>query len=262
MTQLIEFQNQNSETLRGLFDEADSNRCVIFLHGFERTTIEPKFKNIVDALCGRINLFRFDFSGIGLSDGKFDDLTADKLSGELAKAIGIVKGQNFRINEIILVAHSFACCAALNYVAQDKGEIAKMVFLGPALNQKQLLRYYFTREANRDKVITWDNYQQHFSEPMFQVEMMIPRKMLKAHFISSEYFEENKEKDYRELLPKASDVKILVVQGDKDEKVPADSNGALPDWIETILVRGADHDFQRPDMVEQYLERVTKFILE
>lgn len=88
MTQLVEFENHKGEILRGFLDRQTRNKKgIIFVHGFEGSTIEPKFKNIIDLLRGKINLFRFDFSGYGISDGRFEDLTIKKLTQELETTI-------------------------------------------------------------------------------------------------------------------------------------------------------------------------------
>ncbi|MFH1610441.1 MAG: hypothetical protein ABIA91_00975, partial [Patescibacteria group bacterium] len=71
MTQLIEFKNSKNKTLRGILDKTSSPKGIVFVHGFERTTVERKFKIIIDKLKDKISLFRFDFSGCGLSDGDF-----------------------------------------------------------------------------------------------------------------------------------------------------------------------------------------------
>jgi len=49
MTQIIEFKN-----LRGLLDKTNSDKGIVFVHGFERTTIERKFKAMVDELKNKV----------------------------------------------------------------------------------------------------------------------------------------------------------------------------------------------------------------
>lgn len=231
MTQLIEFKNHQGETLRGLIDKSISRKGVIFVHGFEGTTINKKFKVIVDELKGKINLFRFDFSGCGLSDGKFKDLTIKELKDELVIAIKNFKKYCPKIKETNLVAYSLGCCAALKFIIKNPGGIKKVVFFSPALNQKKLFEYW------------------------------LKKKTLDQHRFKK-YFLENKNKDYQDLFKKSKiDFKnILIIHGDTDEDIPLKTNNRLPPEIKIIKVRGGDHKLQRPDMVKQYLLKTIRFL--
>lgn len=261
MTQLVEFKNHRGEILRGLIDRAKSNHGIVFIHGFERTSIESKFKNIVDVLKGKANLFRFDFSGCGLSDGNFSNIACQKLTQELKKAIVIFKSRCPSIQHIIIVSYSFGCCVALRYVSAPNN-IYKCIFLAPAFNQKELLRYWFTISHNANKKIVWKNYSRYFIETLFYREMNKPKRLSKEHYISKQYFLENRDIDYQYLLnnlyldPK----KIIIVHGDSDDKVPIESNDKIPKGVRIIKVRGGDHDLQRMDMVHQYIGKIVSAI--
>jgi len=264
MTKLIEFINQNGEVLRGLADEADSDKGVVFVHGFERTTIEAKFKNIVDALKGRANLFRFDFSGCGLSDGKFEDMAVGKLENELAAAIDVFKNMCPRVKKISLVAHSLAGCVVVRLLAEVKPEINKILFLAPAFNQKELMRYWLvvSQKKKEGMEVGWADWRPHLSEEQFQADVAIRKRMTKEHELLNDYFVQNSEIDFQMYfrkidLPLAN---ILIVHGEADDKVPIASNNRLPQEVEVIKVKGGDHDLQRPDMAEQYLEQIVSFL--
>ncbi len=258
MTRLIEFKNRKKEILRGLFDKANSRNGVVFVHGFERTMVEKKFKNIVDELMGKINLFRFDFSGCGISDGKFDDLTVAKLAEEIKIAIGVFKKQAPKMENISLAAHSLGACAALKFIFENPEKISKAVFFGPAFNQKELLRYYFAKKKNPDT--KWESYGKYFSEKEFQNDIKIKKRMIKDHWISNKYYLENEIADYQDLFKKLDFKNILIILGKNDEKVPQNSNNKLPEKIKKIIVENGDHDFSRPDMVGQYLKQVIGFL--
>ncbi|MEK7161004.1 MAG: alpha/beta hydrolase [Patescibacteria group bacterium] len=264
MTKLIEFKNQNKEVLRGLLDEAKSDLGVIFVHGFERTTVESKFKNIADAFREKVNTFRFDFSGCGLSDGKFEDLTTDKLTQELNLAVSALKSACPKIKKINFVAHSFGACVALKFVANNASLSGNLVFLGPAFNQKELLRYWFAgAQAKKEKAeISWQNFRNYFSEEKFQADLKIKERLTKEHKLFNDYFIENSTADFQEEFPKVKDRKILIIHGDKDDKVSLESNDKLFFGIEIIKVVGGDHDLQKLNMVEQYLGKAVIFLSE
>jgi pimeloyl-ACP methyl ester carboxylesterase len=264
MTKLLELDNKEGETLRMLYDEAESNVGIIFLHGFERTSVEYKFKNIVDALYGKVNLFRFDFSGCGMSDGEFGTITAEKYVGEIELAIQKVKQENPNITGIFLVAHSFAVVPALLFVSKNSGVVEKLVMFGPALNQKVLQRYWFAQKQNvgSKKKITVQNYAKHMTEKDLEKYVRIASRPSKAHVISKAYYMENKDKNYQELFSTCgiSPKNMLILHGDKDEAVPIESNDMLPKGLKVVKVKGGDHDLQSIAMVKQYLKKAVTFL--
>lgn len=264
MTKLIEFQAKTGETLRGLIDEADSKKAIIFVHGFERTTVEAKFKNFVDALKGKVNLFRFDFSGCGLSDGEFKDLTVDKMLGELKTAVEVFKNYCPQIENFSLVAHSLAGCVVMKFLSENNQTMQKVVFLSPAFNQKKLMRYWFaSSQAKKEKAsASWFDFQKFFSEEKFQDDLKIRKRMTKEHELLNDYFAQNEKIDFQKYF---ADIdfpigNILIVHGRADDKVPLESNDDLPKGMKIIKVSGGDHDLQRPDMVKQYFKQVTDFL--
>ncbi len=262
---LVEFKNHNNEVLRGLFEPADSKKGVIFLHGFERTTAEMKFKNLRDGLAGRINIFRFDFSGCGLSDGNFIDVTVEKMTKELEKAAEVFKKLAPQVKEIILVGHSIAGCVALNFVFKNPLGLAKIVLLGPALNQQKLLKYYFVRAKMWVKKINidWRNYREYFTDAEYARDLQIKKRMRKSHWLSNKYFLENQNEDYQKKFQELSFPlkNVLIIHGDADSKVPLQSNDKLPSGVKLFKIKNGDHDLERPDMVKQYLAKTIKFIL-
>lgn len=263
MSRLIEFHNHKGELLRGILDEtSDTDHAVVFVHGFERTTIESKFKRIVDAMRGNATLFRFDFSGCGLSDGSFEDLTVEKLSYELHSAVTALKQECPHSKRISFVGFSLGCCVIVHYLSIQELAVDKLVFFAPGLNQRNLLRYFFTRRQYRDTMITWDNFMDFFDEASFNQDVALPKRMMKEHYLSSDYFSENSEKDYQQdFLSLTVDKKnVCILQGTDDDKVPPASNEVLYRQYPPLLVQGGDHELQRPDMVEQYFSLVVGFL--
>lgn len=262
MKKLVEFFSPSKNILVGILDQTDTEKVskgIIFVPGFERTTIESKFKRIIDALRGKFHFFRFDFSGCGLSDGSFEDFSVRKSVGELSRAIDVFKKET-GLEEIILIGHSLGCCIILDYlkkVADGGSLIGKIIFLAPAFNQKDLLRYYFAKSKNKEKEITWQNYKEFLDEKAFLTDTETDKRMTKEHWLAKVYFLENRDRNYETDLDQIQQKKIII-QGDKDDKVPLESYQTKSD----IVVTGGDHDLQRPDMVEQYLKQILKFIEE
>jgi pimeloyl-ACP methyl ester carboxylesterase len=263
MAKLIEFGNNKNELLRGIIDEADSNIAIIFLHGFERTTIEPKFKNIVDVLKDKYILFRFDFAGTGLSDGDFSTLTIDQMSDDLDFAIQTLKRLHPLVNRIYLVGHSIGAVVATAYTHENPKAIDKIIALAPAFNQKELQRYWFARSTMRKTdpavVVTWENFTDYLDENKFY-EFCQTRRMTGAHYLETNYCQEVEGKDYQILLDEDVSSKMMIVMSVLDDKVPFRSNNQLPADINIIELDKGDHDLESPDVVEKYLPKIIEFI--
>ncbi len=260
MSKLIEFQNKNGDILRGILNDAQSDNIVIFVHGFERTSAtEKKFKDLADALCGAgVSSFRFDFTGAGLSDGDFKYTTVAGMSDDFKNAISQAKKYGKKIS---IVAHSLGACSVAKYISEGNNKMFdKIILLAPALNQRELLRFWFTvsimKKEDAFLKITWDNYKQYFDEDKFLEDCTRNDKVARAHYIQSDYFLENKDKNYEEVFKGMEN--ILHVHGGNDGKVPLDSLGI--EFKKKIVVKSGDHDLERPDMIKQWLSEAVNFL--
>ncbi len=249
--------------MRGILNDAQSDNIVIFVHGFERTTAtEKKFKDLADALYGAgVSSFRFDFTGAGLSDGDFKYTTVAGMSDDLRNAISQAKKYGRRIS---IVAHSLGACSVAKYISEENNNVFdKIVLLAPALNQRELLRFWFTismikKEDTSPKIkITWKNYKRYLDEDKFLKDCARDGKIAKTHYIQPDYFLEDKDKDYEEVFKKIEN--ILHVHGDDDDKVPLDSLDV--EFKKKIIVKNGDHDLERPKMIEQWLNKAVDFLL-
>lgn len=263
MAKLIEFENEKKELLRGIIDEADSDTAVIFLHGFERSTIEPKFKNMVDLLKDKYLLFRFDFAGSGMSDGDFSMITIDKMVGDIDCAIQTLRKLYPSISKVNLIGHSIGSVAAVVYTHENPQYINKIVALAPALNQRELQRFWFARstmrKTNPEVVVTWENFAEYLDENKFY-EFCQTRRMTGAHYLETDYCQEVEGKDYQILLDEDVASKLMIVMSILDDKVPFQSNNQLPADMNIIQLDKGDHDLESPDVVEKYLSKIIEFI--
>lgn len=264
MTKLIEFTNPKGEVLRGLINEANSDEAIIFVSGFERSTVEAKFKNIADRLKDTKNLFRFDFSGCGLSDGDFKDTTIDKMTSDLDSYVTQIKLIYPNIKTLSFTGHSVGCAVILNYVTTKEINFNKLVFLAPALNQKELQRFWFTKskvyKENKNLEITWTNYKDFLDEKAFLISCEDPMRPMKEHYISSAYFLETKDQDYQDLLSKINPQDVLIIHSLMDDTVPYFSNDKLPQEIQKIKLESGNHHLEFPPVVESYIEGLIKFL--
>ena len=181
----------------------------------------------------------------------FSELTVNNLVGDIKVSIEELNKKGFM--EISVICHSLSACA----VSLIAGYFNKIVLFAPALNQKELLRYWFVKNLEKEREVSWINYKQYLNEEEFLKDCQRSDKMTKANYISSNYFTEGIDEDYSSLFSEHQG-KILHIHGFSDDTVPMDSNRI--NFATSIFVEGGDHDLERPDMVKQWLEKTIGFI--
>ena len=264
-TQLVEFPNTNNESLRGILlnPENESSKGVIFISGFERNgTTEPKFKDLSDRLYGAgIPSMRFDFTGLGLSDGDFRQTTLENWTKEFSNAYNFFKAKT-GVKDIYVVGHSLGNCVLGKYLEQDSNKIDKAILISPALNQKDLMRYWFVlgkmKKDNPAQLVEWGNYREFLNEEEFQEDVNKTDKMSKYNFIGAEYFKECSQLDLSNNFRGYED-KYLHVHGEKDAAVPIESLGI--EFSNKVIVNGGDHDMERPNQRTQWIEKAIQYLV-
>lgn len=263
MSKLIEFSNLKGNTLRGIFDDASSDECIIFVHGFEGTTIDVKYRNFVEKLKGKVSLFRFDFTGLGMSDGDFSEMTVGAMVEDLTEAVDEIISQN-QIKRISIICHSLGAVVALIYAKKHLSIINKIVMLAPALNQKDLQRYWYVIQSMKKKdqeiVVDWSNYKDYLDDDLFHEYCYTSQHRTSEHTMSNNYLLEVEESDYQILLTDDIANKIMIVHGQDDDDVPLESNNQLPENIEVVKIERGDHDLRSPECVGEYLDKSIKFL--
>lgn len=264
-TELLQFDNFKKQTLRGVCTFADEkvNHGLICVGGFERSgTTEKKFKVISDEMRHKGQAaFRYDATGLGLSDGSFEDITVKRMTRDLKDAIQAFK-ERIEIENLSVIAHSVSGCVIASLLQEEPKIFNKIILLAPALNQKELLRFYFVTKkmkVRHDKLkVKWSNYRDYLDEKAFQDDCQRLDKMTRANRISDKYFRENKDLDYAPLL-KPFQEKILHIHGARDIKVPLESYDF--DFHNRLIIDGADHDLERPDWMRQWMDEAVKFVM-
>lgn len=259
MRSLTEFNNVDGDPLRGILHNAKGDALVVFLHGFERTSItEVKFKQLSDKLAIRgVSTLAFDLRGHGLSDGSFKDFTIAKSVQDLRFAIAQYTAI---FKDIHFVGHSLGAAIIAEYFNVEHVSNVKAVFLAPALNQRDLLRYWFVTQQMKSKdpslKVTWDNYGDYLDEQSFVEDCQRTNKNTKAHTIGSAYFLENMERDYNDIDLSAN--QILSIHGDLDIQVPLQS--VSRHFTHQRVIKKGNHDLERPDLIVQWLDLAVDFL--
>lgn len=264
-TKLLEFPNSENHILRGIISLPDEEaiKSVICLHGFERcSTTEKKFKKLSDSLVkNKVAVLRLDFAGCGLSDGDFTFTTIDKQANDFVVALTKLKNETGH-KKIHIVAHSLGACVLAAKIDEIKEDIGKVILIAPALNQKDLLRYWFVtiqmKQSNSKIEITWQNFNQYLDETAFQQDCKRNDMMTRINYIDSKYFLEAKDFDFSKKFNDLSS-RVLHIHGLKDNAVPIESINTK--FENQIIIENGDHDLERPDLMTQWLDKAVDFLL-
>lgn len=232
----LSFKNSEGEKLVGILSLPKRKRkfpAVIMVHGFAKTKSERKFVELARELAKNgIASFRFDFSGCGDSEGKFEEMSITKEVGELNSAYQrLVKEKRIDKKRIGIFAHSLG--TVISCLFQQKYQKAKCLILAAsAFDQAQLIKKWYTKV----QIDEWKR-RGYLDNPKFRIGLG--------------YLKEAK--DYMELLPLIK-VPILILHGGKDEDIPL----RMADKVfknlkikekKIVIIPESDHHF------ESYLSR-------
>jgi len=134
MQENIRFQNSRGEMLAGTMHKPDAGSvraCVLFAHCFTCTSNIRAAVNIADALAvDGIGVLRFDFTGLGQSEGEFADTHFSSNVQDLVDAANFM-AEAYKPPEI-LVGHSLGGTAVLAAAHQIESAVAVATIGSPA----------------------------------------------------------------------------------------------------------------------------------
>jgi putative redox protein len=134
MQEQLKFQNSRGESLSAVMHLPDAGTiraCVLFAHCFTCTKNIRAAVNIADALVAEgIGVFRFDFTGLGQSEGDFADTHFSSNVQDLVDAAEFM-GREYKAPEI-MVGHSLGGTAVLAAAHQVKSTVAVATIGSPA----------------------------------------------------------------------------------------------------------------------------------
>lgn len=256
-TQLVEIPNGRGDLLRGILTAcAHPSFGVVMIGGFERSaTTEMKFKSLADAVapCGGACL-RLDAAGQGLSDGDYGRLTVAGMADDFAAAAASLR-QHFSFARVSGVGHSLGGCVVA--AAWEQAGLDRAVLIAPAINQADLLRYYYAKQVCQATPVTWENFRELITEDGFLASTE-QGTVTASHNIANAYFIENRAADYRPLIAVRGD-RVLIAHGYADPKVPLASLGAMP-GNRLFVVPHGDHDLERPGHFERWFSEAVAFL--
>ena len=129
----VTFENQNGETLSGILDlpTEEPVAYALFAHCFTCSKNLRAASNIARALNDeRIAVLRFDFTGLGQSEGEFADTNFSSNVGDLLAAVDFLDRKHGDVS--ILIGHSLGGTAVLQAAPQVETAVAVVTIGSPA----------------------------------------------------------------------------------------------------------------------------------
>jgi alpha-beta hydrolase superfamily lysophospholipase len=215
-TENVTFQSEG-QNISGVLHlpEKKSPPCVIASHGLLSSKESEKYIALGDRLSQEgIAMLRFDFRGIGESDGRIEDDTVSRRILDLDSAIGFIKSRRDLKNRVGLLGSSLG-----GYISLIKA------------SQEEKIR----------AIVTW-------ATP-FHLDDLKSNKGTEGHPLPEEaFFEDLPKHQLLPVLPKVSN--CLVIHGEKDELVAVDQAWEIFHSLgapkEIRILEGADHRLTDP----------------
>jgi len=201
MERKVWFKNSENLKLVGILHVPKHRKetGIIICHGFTGS----KDKNFIPELARSLErnnflVLRFDFSGNGESEGKFEERTYSKYVEDLNSAVNWLGG---RTKKICVIGHSMGGSVALIEYSMHRN-YDKIVLLAPAIATTEFTKTdaeMLEKRGYIDFIDSWGEKRR----------------------ITKEYFDDRKSYDETEL-GKSVDIPTLIIIGDKDEVVSID----------------------------------------
>lgn len=211
---------------------SEKRPVIIYMHGNAGCKLESE-EYVVAALEAGMDLFSFDFSGCGASEGQWVSLGV-KERLDLAAVVAYLKG---KVSKICLWGRSMGAATSIMYVSEEEraADIAGMVLDSPFTSVESLVRHIGTETL---KMSPW------------AVSMVIP--FVKAGVQKESKFSLDHMSPERHA-PKCS-TPALFIHGTNDELVPISHSEKLLAMLNTgdkelLKLEGACHNGSRPPEV-------------
>jgi uncharacterized protein len=238
MQQQIQFENHVGEILAGTLHQPDHSSvgAVVAGHCFTCSRHTGIIRRVCDALSQRgFVVLRFDFSGNGQSQGRFEHSTWSKQVLEMNAAVNLMKDQG--AGWIGLAGHSLGAAIAL-LTARQNDSIAAVCRLAGRTSPSRPV--YFLTSTQRE-ILAADG----------QVEFTSRGRKLN---IKQAFFDDAETHDLT-AATRSLAIPMLVVHGDQDEVIPVAeaylARDANPQHVAVSIIEGGDHMFSRTEHQEQ-----------
>jgi len=251
MQEKIFFKNKKRLKLCGILSNPTndiSKPMVVLCHGHETSKNSNTITGLEEILNKNdISTFRFDISGHGESEGKFEETTVSDAMADILSAIEYVKSKGYL--KIGLVGSSFGGAASI-LVAAKLPHLFVLALKAPVSDYKNL-------EIERKG----ENTIREWKEKGFTEYKKGNPKNLKLNY---SFFEDLNNFNEYESAKKIT-APTIIIHGDSDTSVPIEQSIRLAKIIPNCkleIIRGADHKCSGLEHFPEMLKLISDFIIE
>jgi len=238
-------QNKRNEKLAGLRDLSTSRRdkypTVILVHGFGANKTEyGMFDDIAKRLASNgYQVFRFDFAGLGESEGTYSFTTLTKQAEDLESILNYVKTQPTTDNSRLgLVGMSLGTAVITAFQPKN---VRALVYLSSVSEPHKTLKELFGTGYHPDSM---------------SVRITSEGKRVEMY---GDFWKDFDNYDLPNLI-KNIQTPILFIHGEKDSKVGIESTKLYFDNTnepkELKVIKNSDHGFYEPDERKEMIDLV------
>ena len=230
----VSFTNSRGEILIGILHQplnGITHGGVILCHGMESNKESQKLVSLSRALAQRgILTLRFDFSYVGESSGKFEDITYSGEMEDLAAAFSLI--MNRSPGRIGILGSSMGGTVALLFAA-EKPTVAALVTIAAPIHPEQFPQ----------RVLTPNQFQQWRDQGF---------TMYNAQRLNVSLLHDLEKINVPDAAKKIA-CPVLILHGDADAVVPVEEAyelyGCLPSSKRLSILNGADHRLSDPSLM-------------
>jgi putative redox protein len=243
----ISFSNSRGDTLAGVLHHPGgraASGAVILCHGMESDKNSEKLIVLSKALAERgILTLRFDFSYVGESSGKFEDITYSGEVDDLRAAYSLLQGRHN--GKTAILGSSMGGTVAVLFAAAEP-TVAALVTIAAPLHPEQFPKRVLTPA----QLLEWRNLGFTFYHGVkLNVSLLHDLESL----------------DVAEAARKIA-CPVLILHGDADEVVPVEEAYELHDCLGNSkrlrVLRGADHRLSDPQIMRDALSEALDWLSE
>lgn len=243
----VSFPNGRGETLKGVLHHpgaAQPTAAVILCHGMESNKEGEKLVALSRALAERgVLTLRFDFSYVGESSGKFEEITYSGEVEDLKAAFDFMIP--YRVKKTAILGSSMGGTVSLLFAAQEK-RLATVVTIAAPLHPEKITE----RLLNQEEVRRWRE---------------VGFVTYHGRRINVSLLDDLQKIDIAGAAKKIS-CPVLVIHGDADEIVPVEEAYELYAYLTSpkriCILKGADHRLSNPSLLQQALEESIHWMIQ
>lgn len=240
------FLNETKEKLSGVLHLPDKKTAtaVITCHGFASNKDSLWMPKLCNSLAQEgYAALRFDFSGNGTSEGKFEDADCEKEKKDLNSAI---KFMHKKYPQIATIVHSMGGTVVLMNAAEQQ-QRKPVIAIAAAIHTKKV----------EQRLLTEKEKQELHKKGKVRVHIGCAHYTLKKNFFTA--FEKQK------VLKNVRRIKapILLIHGSDDHTIPLEESKAVKKEaprLKLTVIEGGSHTLMKGKSADMLIETITKWL--